>query len=102
MTEQTNNRTRSSFRFGLRAFLLLILVISLAVFASRAVSYHQFKREQERLLKEKEKYEEQIARAEYHTDGAINYEDIVRIAREKFHLAFPDDTLIYSGQGSQS
>jgi hypothetical protein len=29
----------------------------------------------------------------------MSYEDIIRIAREKYNLVFPDDTIIYSGQG---
>ena len=34
-------------------------------------------------------------------NDTIDYDDIIRIARETFNLAFPDDTVIYSGQGVQ-
>lgn len=83
---------------GLRCFLLLILVLAMAVFASRMLTYHQLTEEKEALQSQKEKYEAQIERMEHYLDGSLSYEDIIRIAREKYNLAFPDDTIVYSGQ----
>lgn len=103
MTEKTDRTGQPSrhISLGLRCFLLLILILSVVVFASRMVTYHQLVREQQALREQKEAYKEQIEQAEYYLNGPIDYEDIVRIAREKFNLAFPDDTVIYSGQGKQ-
>ncbi len=86
---------------GFRGFLLLILILSVAVFASRMVTYRQLISEQDALREQKEAYEQEIIRAEYYLGDSIDYDDIVRIAREKFNLAFPDDTIIYTGQGAQ-
>ncbi len=86
---------RTGLSLGLRCFLLLILVISVAVFASRMIDYHRLSEQKDQLEKEKQKYEQQIEKMEHYLNGSIDYEDIIRIAREKYNLAFPDDTVIY-------
>jgi cell division protein FtsB len=96
-----DKRSRSTLSLGLRCFLLLILVVSVGVFASRMLTYHQLSEQKNDLQDQKEKYEAQIDRMEHYLNGSIGYEDIIRIAREKYNLAFPDDTIIYSGQGEQ-
>lgn len=94
-------KSRGGLSLGLRCLLLLILILAVVVFASRMVTFHQLSKQKDQLLDQKEAYEEQIKRAEYDMNDSIDYEDIIRIAREKFNLAFPDDTVIYSGQGVQ-
>lgn len=98
MSEQTNKDKKKGMSLSMRCLLLAILLTSVIVFASRMVTYHQLAKEQEDLLQQKEDYQEQIERAEYYLNGSIDYEDIVRIAKEKFNLAFPDDTIYYSEQ----
>jgi len=90
---------RMGVSLGLRCCLLLILVLSIVIFASRMLTYHQLSGKKEELQAQKEKYEAQIERMEHYLDGSMSYEDIIRIAREKYNLAFPDETIIYSGQG---
>lgn len=84
---------------GLRLFLLLILILSVVIFASRMLTYHQLTEQKKDLENKKEQYLAQIDKMNHYLDGSIDYEDIIRIAREKYNLVFPDDTLIYSGQG---
>ena len=95
MSEQTKKKGMS---LTMRCLLLVVLLTSVIVFASRMVTYYQLAKEQEELLRQKEEYQEQIERAEYYLSGSIDYDDIVRIAKEKFNLAFPDDTIYYSEQ----
>ncbi len=95
------NNSKSSLSLGMRCFLLLILLLAMVVFVSRMVTYHQLTKEQENLLEQKHMYENQIEKANHYLNTSIDYDDIVAIAREKFHLAFPDDTIYYSGQGTQ-
>ena len=95
MSEQTKKKGMS---LTMRCLLLVVLLTSVIVFASRMVTYHQLAKEQEELLRQKEEYQEQIERAEYYLSGSIDYDDMVRIAKEKFNLAFPDDTIYYSEQ----
>ena len=100
-SSSAQEKSRGSLSLGLRCLLLLILILAVVVFASRMVTYHQLSQQKDQLLDQKEAYEEQIKRAEYDMNDTIDYDDIIRIAREKFNLAFPDDTVIYSGQGVQ-
>ena len=100
--ERASTRTNGSLSLGLRCFLLLILVTSVVVFASRMLTYHQLNEQKNDLQDQKDKYQAQIDRMEHYLDGSIDYEDIIRIAGEKYNLAFPDDTIIYSGQGEQN
>jgi cell division protein FtsB len=86
---------------GLRCFLLLILVLSVVIFASRMLTYHQLTEEKKDLENKKDLYQAQIDKMNHYLDGSIDYEDIIRIARDKYNLVFPDDTIIYSGQGVQ-
>jgi cell division protein FtsB len=97
--KQPNDRKKIGISLGLRCFLLLILVLAIAVFASRMLTFHELTEQKEALQAQKEKYEAQIERMEHYLDGPMSYEDIIRIAREKYNLVFPDDTIIYSGQG---
>ena len=97
--QQAPRNKRMGVSLGLRCFLLLILVLSIVIFASRMLTYHQLSEKKEELQAQKEKYEAQIERMEHYLDGSMSYEDIIRIAREKYNLAFPDETIIYSGQG---
>ena len=93
-----NEQKKIGVSLGLRCFLLLILVLALAVFASRMLTYHQLSEQKAALRAQKEKYEAQIERMEHYLDGSMSYEDIIRIARDKYNLAFPDETIIYSGE----
>jgi cell division protein FtsB len=97
--KEENERKKIGVSLGLRCFLLLILVLAMVVFASRMLTFHELTEQKEALQAQKEKYEAQIERMEHYLDGSMSYEDIIRIAREKYNLVFPDDTIIYSGQG---
>ena len=95
---QAKSDRRTGISLILRCFMLLILVVSAGVFISKMISYAELSRELERLENEKEYYEEQIAELNYRISSPIDYEDIVRIAREKLNLAFPDEMLFYNEQ----
>ena len=92
---------RGSLSLGLRCLLVVVLILAMVVFASNMVAYHQYNRIQRENAARGEEYQAMLDMAEKYTGTAIDYEDIVRIAREKFNLAFPDETIYYSGQGSE-
>lgn len=100
--KMVNNVThQKGLSLGLRCLLVLILVLAMAVFASNMVTYHQYSKIERESAAQREEYQQLIDMAEKYTNGSIDYESIVRIAREKFNLAFPDETIYYSGQGTQ-
>lgn len=82
----------------LRVFMLLILVVSAGVFLMKMIDYTELMRQKDVLQEQKEQYEQQIEELTYRLDSPIDYEDIVRLAREKLGLAFPDETVYYSEQ----
>lgn len=92
---------QGSLSLGLRCLLVVVLVLAMVVFASNMVSYHQYNKIQRENAARGEEYQAMIDMAERYTGNAIDYEGIVRIARDKFNLAFPDETIYYSGQGEQ-
>lgn len=92
---------KSSLSIGLRCLLILVLVLAMVIFASNMVAYHQYTKAKNESMAESEEYQKIIDMAQKYTSDSIDYEDIVRIAREKFNLAFPDETIYYSGQDTQ-
>ena len=80
----------------LRICMLLILLVSVGVFVTKLITFAELSRERDQLQQQKEDYEHQIAELTYRLNSPIDYDDIVRIAREKLGLAFPDDTVYYS------
>jgi cell division protein FtsL len=100
-TMEKVRKERKGISLILRCFMLLVLTVSVGVFISKMISYAQLTRELERLENEKMAFEEQIAQLNYRINSPIDYEDIVRIAREKLNLAFPDETVFYNEQKAE-
>ncbi len=84
----------------MRLFVVLILVVSFGVFVDRMIHYSELARQKEQLQSQKEAYEQKIDEINYRLNSPVDYEDIIRIAREKLGLAFPGDTVYYGEQGS--
>ena len=82
----------------MRILMLLILVVSAGVFLIKLIDYTELMRQKEVLEQQKEQYIQEIEELNYRLDSPIDYEDIIRLAREKLGLAFPDETVYYSEQ----
>ena len=77
----------------MRVLMLLILVVSAGVFLMKLIDYTELMRQKEVLEQQKEQYIQEIEELNYRLDSPIDYEDIIRLAREKLGLAFPDETV---------
>lgn len=97
-----NTEKRKGLSLAMRCFLVLILMVSSGVFISRMATYMQLIEQKKQLEEQKQDYESTIEEMKHHLSGAIDYEDIVRIAREKFNLAFPDEIVFENGDGGGS
>lgn len=84
----------------MRLFVVLILVVSLGVFVDRMIHYSELARQKEQLQWQKDAYEQKIDEFNYRLNSPVDYQDIIRIAREKLGLAFPEDNIYYGEQGS--
>ena len=98
---QTNaystSRRRQSSRvrtlFGV--FVALILVSSIFIFATRLMEYNELRREKEDLSSKIDDCNEDINKLEKDIAAPMDDEYIIRVAREKLNLYFPDETIFY-------
>lgn len=95
-----SNEKKQGMSLLLRCLMLIVIAVSLGVFISGMIDYATLTEEKARLEKQKESYEAKIDELNYRLNSPIDYDDIVRIAREKLNLAFPDDTVFYNEQES--
>lgn len=87
--------TKSGMKILLRCALIAIVVISLCTFVSGVMIYNA---NQERIKELKEQVadrKEQVDELQFLIDSPIDYDYIVRIAREKLGLHFPDETIFH-------
>ena len=87
--------TKSGMKILLRCALIAIVVISLCTFVSGVMIYNA---NQERINELKQQIadrQEQVDELKFLIDSPIDYEYIVRIAREKLGLHFPGETIFH-------
>ena len=96
MSDKKSNKR--GIGFIMRTFMLLIILVSACVFIVKMVDYAELIREKEQLEDKKAEIEQTIEELNYRLTSPIDYEDIIRIAREQLGLAFPDETVYYSEQ----
>ena len=95
MNRNSQNR---GVNLAMRILVLLVMVVSVGVFIVKMIDYTELARERDRLEQQKEEYQQKVEELNYRLNSPIDYEDIVRLAREKLGLAFPDETVYYSEQ----
>ncbi len=80
----------------LRLLLALLIVSALAMFFTGIMKYNELTREREVLEVKRDALEEEIAELQYLIDCPVNYDYIVRVAREKLGLHLPDEIVYYN------
>ena len=80
----------------LRLALSLLLVASLATFATGVLKYQELMREKEALEADRDRIEVEIEELKYLIDCPLDREYIIRVAREKLGLALPDEIVYYN------
>ncbi len=79
-----------------RSLLLILLAVSLAFFATRLVEYNRLRQETEKLNEEIKEHENNAAELRYLIESPMDDAYIVRIARERLGLVFPDEEVFYN------
>ena len=87
--------TKSAAKVLLRCALIAIVVISLCTFVSGVMIYNANKEKVNELRQQIADKQEQVDELEYLIDSPIDFEYIVRIAREKLGLHFPDEIIFH-------
>ena len=84
-----------AIKVTVRLALAALLISSITMFVTGLMKYSEFQKEKEALEQRVEEYENAIEELEYLLDSPVDYDYIVRIAREKLGLHLPDE-IIYN------
>ena len=75
---------------------VLVVLISLFIILSRTVAYHRLQQSIDEKRKEIASQRERIEELEYWLDAPVDYDYIIKVAREEIGLHFPDEDIYYS------
>lgn len=89
---------KSSHRAAFRIFLIVLLTSAIVIFAASYVRYTELKKREAVLQNELEQIELEIDELQYLIGvPKDDYEYMVRVAKEKLGLYYPDETIYYNG-----
>ena len=103
--EKTEKKLERSLKKGLqtpyakvllRLAISLLLVASLAIFATGVLRYQELMREKENLESERDRIAVEIEELRYLIDCPVDREYIIRVARERLGLNLPDEIVYYN------
>jgi cell division protein FtsB len=83
-------------RVILRLIPIVLLVAAIAIFVTAIMRFNELEREREALEEKIEEYEYEIEELHYLIDSPVDYDYIVRVAREKLGLHLPDEIVYYN------
>ena len=86
---------RMTFLF--RCLLIVMLVLSLTYFLTYLMRTNQLLQETDRMEGEIGELEENVEELRYLIDSPVDDAYIIRVAREKLGLVFPDEEIFYNG-----
>jgi cell division protein FtsB len=78
--------------------LSVLLISAVGIFVTGLMKYDELQREKETLEKQKEALELEIEELQYLIDCPVDYDYIIRVAREKLGLHLPDEIIYYTDQ----
>ena len=96
--EQQNHvdeSAKSGMKVLLRCGLIAIVVISLCTFVSGVMIYNANQEKIKELEQQIDDKQEQVDELKFLLDSPIDFDYIVRIAREKLGLHFPDEIIFH-------
>ena len=79
-----------------RLLLGTLIIASIATFVTGLMKYSELQREKEALEQKVEEYEAEVEKLEYLIDCPVDYDYIVRIAKEKLNLYLPDEIVYHN------
>ncbi len=91
VSESTKSNLKVLFRCG----MIAIVVVSLCTFVSGVMIYNANREKIKELEQQIEDKQEQVDELQFLLDSPFDFDYIVRIAREKLRLHFPDETIFH-------
>ena len=83
-------------RIILRLIPAICLVVSICLFITGMMKFGELQKRQSELEKQKDAYEYEIEELQYLIDSPVDYEYIVRVAKEKLGLHLPNEIIYYN------
>lgn len=80
----------------MRVLLAVMVVVSIGVFANSVMRYNALLDEQRELEEKLNQYQEAKEELEELLNSDMDYESIVKIAKEQLGLYFPDEEIFYN------
>ena len=80
----------------LKLLLGILVIAALVMFVTGMIKYGQLSQESKRLEQEAEAYRAEIEEIEYLIDSPVDYEYIIRIARERLGMYLPDERVYHN------
>lgn len=80
----------------LRLIPALLIVTSIGMFVTGIMKFDELQRKKAELEEQIEKIEYEIDELEYLIESPVDYDYIVRVAREKLGLHLPDEIIYYN------
>lgn len=81
--------------FLFRTLLVIMLVLSFVFFATKLMEYNRLKQATADVNEEIKQHESNVDELKYLIDSPVDDAYIIRIAREKLGLVFPDEEIFY-------
>ena len=81
--------------FLFRTLLVIMLVLSFVFFATKLMEYNRLKQATADVNEEIKQHESNVDELKYLIDSPVDDTYIIRIAREKLGLVFPDEEIFY-------
>lgn len=78
-----------------RILLAVLVITAIATFTTALMKYSELQREKAALEDKVNEYEAEVEKLEYLIDCPVDYDYIVRVAKEKLNLYLPDE-IIYN------
>lgn len=88
--------TTPTFITLVKLLLGVLLVAAVVMFSTSMMKYGELKAEQKRLEDELCDLETEIEELKFLLDSPVDYDYIVRVAREKLNMFLPDEIVYYS------
>ena len=105
VSEQSEKNLEKAIKKGVRTphirvvarlLLAVLLISSLTAFVTGLMKYSELQREKAALEAKAEEYEAEIEELEYLIDSPVDYEYIIRVAKEKLNLFLPDEIIYHN------
>ena len=85
----------------IRVLIIVMAVLAIVILPANIMKYQNLRAETEQLEKQKEAVQDEIDELQYRLDSAVDYDYIIKVAREKFDLHLPGEKIYYSDGNGQ-